>query len=67
MVKGWLIDADDHWVWRFHRDSSALVRDPKVFVDRGRSMPEGPPLLKELWYLGRTQQSSCGSLFKFWG
>ena len=51
MKEGWLIDANDHWVWRFHRDNSAWVRDPKVFIDRGRSMPEGPPLLKERRYL----------------
>ena len=47
MRKGMLIDAKDHWVWRFYRDESAWVRDPKVFVDPGRAMPEGPPLLKE--------------------
>ena len=51
MKEGWLIDANDHWVWRFHRDNSAWVRDPKVFIDRGRQMPEGPPLLKERRYL----------------
>ena len=39
------------WVLRSHRDYSALVRDPKVFFDRGRSMPEGSPLLKERRYL----------------
>ncbi|MGC6483648.1 MAG: DUF1651 domain-containing protein [Synechococcus sp.] len=49
--EGWLIDANDHWVWRFHRDNSAWVRDPKVFIDRGRQMPKGPPLLKERRYL----------------
>ena len=51
MQEGWLIDANDHWVWRFHRDNSAWVRDPKVFIDRGRQMPAGPPLLKERRYL----------------
>ena len=51
MQEGWLIDANDHWVWRFHRDNSAWVKDPKVFIDRGRQMPEGPPLLKERRYL----------------
>ena len=51
MQEGWLIDANDHWVWRFHRDNSAWVRDPKVFLDRGRQMPDGPPLLKERRYL----------------
>ena len=47
MKEGWLIDADDYWVWRFHRDKSAWVRDPKVFIDRGRLLHDGPPLLKE--------------------
>ena len=37
MAEGWLIDASDHWVWHFHRDDSAWVRDPKVFIDRGSS------------------------------
>lgn len=42
MKEGWLIDANDRWIWRFHRDNSAWVRDPKVFIDHGRQMPEGP-------------------------
>ena len=51
MREGWLIDADNHWIWRFHRDEKAWIRDPKVFMDRGRLMPGGPPLLKERRYL----------------
>ncbi len=51
MQEGWLIDASDYWLSRFHRDNSAWVKDPKVFIDRGRQMPEGPPLLKERRYL----------------
>ena len=51
MVEGWLINSNDNWIWRFHRDNSAWVRDPKVFIDRGRQMPDGPPLLKEHRYL----------------
>ena len=47
MREGWLIDADNHWVWRFHRDESAWIRDP----NRGRQMPDGPLLLKERRYL----------------
>ena len=43
MAEGWLIDSNDNWIWRFHRDNSAWVRDPKVFIDRGRQMPNGPP------------------------
>ena len=45
------LGRNDHWLWRFYRDDSAWVRDPKVFMDRGRSMPDGPPLLKERRYL----------------
>ena len=26
-----LIDQDNCWIWRFWRDESAWVRDPKVF------------------------------------
>jgi len=51
MREGWLIDADNHWIWRFHRDEKAWIRDPKVFMDRGRLMPDGPPLLKERRYM----------------
>ena len=51
MREGWLIDADDHWIWRFWRDESAWIRDPKVFLDRGRLLPGEEPLLKELRYL----------------
>ena len=61
MREGWLIDANDHWVWRFHVDESAWVRDPKVFIDRGRAMPNGPPLLKERRHL---QKDSAGLLWK---
>ena len=48
MREGWLVDPGTNWVWRFHRDDKAWVRDPKVFMDRGMPMPdEQPPLLKE--------------------
>ncbi|AII48579.1 hypothetical protein KR52_05405 [Synechococcus sp. KORDI-52] len=53
MREGWLIDRDNYWIWRFHRDEKAWIRDPKVFADRGRTMPDGPPLLKERRYLGK--------------
>ena len=49
--EGWLIDGDDRWIWRFWRDESAWARDPKVFLDRGRLLPDGPPLLKERRHL----------------
>ena len=50
--RGWLIDRDGYWIWRFHLDEKAWIRDPKVFVDRGRQVPDAPPsLLKERRYL----------------
>ena len=47
MGEGWLIDSDDRWIWRFHRDQKGWINEPKVFIDRGRCLPDGPPLLKE--------------------
>ena len=38
-------------LWRISITAAAWVRDPNVFIDRGRQMPEGPPLLKERRYL----------------
>ena len=32
MREGWLVDPGTNWVWRFHRDDKAWVRDPKVFI-----------------------------------
>ena len=52
MGEGWLIDRDRRWSFRFHRDPKSWVRDPKVFVDHGRGMPNGQPaLLKSRQYL----------------
>ena len=50
MEEGWLIDRDDCWIWRFHQDSTSRNK-AGVFIDRGRRMPEGPPLLKERRHL----------------
>ena len=37
---------------RFHRDQKSWLRDPYVFVDMGRGMPNGEPaLLKSRRYL----------------
>ena len=59
MEEGWLIDRDDCWIWRFHHDSTSRNK-AGVFIDRGRRMPSGPPLLKERRHLLTRQQSSCG-------
>ena len=63
MREGWLIDGSDYWAWRFHRDDSAWARDPKVFIDRGRAMPDGPPLLKERRHL-RKEAAEHGDPFR---
>tara|TARA_B100001939_G_C16831180_1_gene568759 strand:- start:623 stop:871 length:249 start_codon:yes stop_codon:yes gene_type:complete len=54
MGDGWLKNPSDGWTYRFHRDEKSWVRDPKVFVDMGRLMPDGSPaLLKTRQYLRR--------------
>ena len=54
MREGWLIDRDRHWACRFHRDENSWIREPMVFVDLGRGMPEGQPaLLKSRQHLRR--------------
>ena len=56
MGDGWLCNAEQGWTYWFHRDGKSWVRDPKVFVDIGRPMPDGSPaLLKTRQYLRREQ------------
>ena len=45
MQEGWLTDSNDHWSVRFHRDQKSWVKEPCVFVDHGRKMPNGEPAL----------------------
>ena len=47
----WLIDSNDYWIWRFHRDQKGWINEPKVFIDRGHRLPDGPPLLNERRHL----------------
>lgn len=61
MGEGWLLDCDQRWAYRFHRDEKSWLRDPKVFVDMGRPMPDGSPaLLKTRQHLRRDDAE------KFW-
>ena len=47
MREGWLIEQETGAPARFHADDSSYVRDPKVFVDKGRYLgPNEVPLLK---------------------
>lgn len=56
MQEGWLIDGNRHWSMRFHRDLKSWFKDPRVFVDMGRGMPNGEPaLLKSRRYLRRDE------------
>jgi len=56
MREGWLLDCDQHWAYRFHCDEKSWSRDPMVFVDMGRAMPDGSPaLLKSRRHLHKDQ------------
>ena len=56
MGDGWLMNPEDRWTYRFHRDEKAWVREPRVFVDMGLPMSDGSPaLLKTLQHLLREQ------------
>ena len=55
MGEGWLIDSDGRWIWRFHRDQKGWIHEPKVFIDSGSRLPDGPPLLKERRHLRKAE------------
>ena len=56
MGDGWLKNPSDGWTYRFHRDDKSWLRDPKVFVDMGRPMPDrSPALLKRRQHLRKEQ------------
>ena len=44
MAEGWLIHSEG-LVARFHPDHKSLPRDPMLFVDYGKEMPDGQPAL----------------------
>ena len=47
MREGWLIDQQTGAAARFHPDEKSYIRNPKVFVDKGRWLgPNEVPLLK---------------------
>ena len=62
-----MLDPETQWAYRFHRDEKSWVRDPMVFMDKGKQLPdEQAPLLvtrqhlrreraEELWKLLRSQ------------
>ena len=67
MGEDWMIDRDCYWIWRFRHDQKAWINEPKVYIDRGRRMPEGPPLLKERRHLRKTEAEQLWALLKTQG
>ena len=55
MGEDWMIDRDGYWIWLFRHDQKSWINEPKVYIDRGRRMPEGPPLLKERRHLRKAE------------
>ena len=49
--EGWLMDHKTKNTKRFHRDEKSWNRNPFVFVDSGRPIPNEPALLKRRDYL----------------
>ena len=43
---GWVKDVDGVWILRFRYDWKSWDQNPKVLVDKGRLVSDGPPLLK---------------------
>lgn len=55
-TEGWLTDAKGYWTLRFHRDERSWLQDPRIFIDKGRGMPDGSPaLLKSRRHLRRKE------------
>ena len=62
-----MIDRDCYWIWSFRHDQKVWINEPKVYIDRGRRMPEGPPLLKERRHLRKTEAEQLWALLKTQG
>ena len=61
MGGGWLLNPKDGWTYRFQRDEKSWLQDPFAFVDRGRAMPDGSPvLLKPANTCEEERQRECG-------
>ena len=51
--QGWIQDPSTQETKRFHADEKSRIRDPRVFVDSGRSFPGQPPLLTTRVHLSK--------------
>ena len=64
MGDGWLRNPDDVWTYRFQREEKSWSLDPRVFVDKGRAMPDGSPaLLKTRKHLRRERAEGMWEVF----
>ena len=64
-VEGWLLDPDTQWAYRFHRDERSWVRDPMVFMDKGKQLPdEQAPLLVTRQHLKRERAEELWKLLR---
>ena len=44
--EGWINQSDGIWILRFRYDWESWDQNPKVWIERGRLVSNGPPLLK---------------------
>ena len=61
MGECWLRSPNDGCTYRFQRDEKSWLKDPFVFVDKGRAMPDDyPALLKTVNTCEGVRQNVCG-------
>ena len=55
-MDGWLTSEKENWTLRFHLDTQSWLRDPWMFIDKGRDLGDGqPPLLKSRQHLRKAE------------
>ena len=65
MRESWLIEQETGAAARFHADDSSYVRDPKVFVDKGRYLGANEvPLLKSRQHLRKEEATKIWTQLK---
>ena len=43
---GWIREVNGQWILRFRYDWESWDQNPKVWIEKGRLVSNGPPLLK---------------------
>ena len=55
-MDGWLTSEKEGWTLRFHLDEKSWLRDPWMFIDKGREIGIGdPPLLKSRQHVRKVE------------